>query len=792
MNWLLLQNSLLVSVATTLLALGFGFTGALGLASLGPRWRHSLLALTVVALALPSFLVTNGWLDLLGQNGRWRFWFPFNIFSLGGTVWILALLLWPLTSLLVLSAWNALDPSQLETDPGLRGAWFASALLWPAAEPALKLATVLTAVISFNNFAVPAILQTKVFPAELWVSFNTTYNYTAVLLLSWPLLAVGVIPLIFLRSGGVAWPRLNGRVSPALFRRHLGSTGFVISCLSLAALLGLSVLLPLADLVISSRTWSELPGAFAAGKTAIWNTVLFAALTATVCTVGSVSLWRCRFLSGLWMLFFLPGVLLGIALIYLLNHSWSAAFYPGAAMVIGALSLRYFVMQWTGARQAMLNVDLDLKAAAQVDGLRGWNLFRHMALPQIAPTLAAGWYVTFLLCLGDVETVLLIIPPGGETLGVRIFNLLHYGHNAQVNALCLILLALALAPLGLWTACKLIQQSRLGEWLRGGASVRTVAVLGLVVLAGCGGDPDNGVRLPTSKLFHEVQVIGTWGTAPGQFNKPRSLTLDADDNLYVVDMTGRVQKFSKDGTFVAFWQMPETDIGKPKGMCRDASGDIVVIEPHYARVNHFRTDGTLAHQWGTTGTNAGQLTIPRAAAVNSKGEIFITEYTRVDRMQKFSHHGTNHLIEIGQAGNGTGEFNRPEGVGIGRDDHVYVADSCNHRIQVFNSDGNFFRAHGKAGSGSGEFSYPYDVQIDAQGFEFVCEFGNSRIQIFDADGRVVEILGQAGQRPGEFHNPWSIALDSAGNLYVADSKNNRVQKFVRKREAGYSTVVKTR
>ena len=40
----------------------------------------------------------------------------------------------------------------------------------------------------------------------------------------------------------------------------------------------------------------------------------------------------------------------------------------------------------------------------------------------------------------DVETLVLIVPPGGETLSLRIFNLLHYGHNSQVNALCLLLL----------------------------------------------------------------------------------------------------------------------------------------------------------------------------------------------------------------------------------------------------------------------------------------------------------------------------------------------------------------
>src|SRR6266496_3098678 len=121
MNWPLLQNSLLVAGMTTTLAVGFGLVAALWLVTLEARWRNLFLALAVVALALPPFLVTNCWLDLLGETGAWRSWLPLNIFSLGGTVWILSLMLWPITTLLVLSGWRRLEAAQLECDPALTG-----------------------------------------------------------------------------------------------------------------------------------------------------------------------------------------------------------------------------------------------------------------------------------------------------------------------------------------------------------------------------------------------------------------------------------------------------------------------------------------------------------------------------------------------------------------------------------------------------------------------------------------------------------------------------------------------
>ncbi len=126
-------------------------------------------------------------------------------------------------------------------------------------------------------------------------------------------------------------------------------------------------------------------------------------------------------------------------------------------------------------------------------------------------------------------------------------------------------------------------------------------------------------------------------------------------------------------------------------------------------------------------------------------------------------------------------------MGIGPDDRVYVADSCNHRIQVFSREGKWLKTYGKAGTGLGELSYPYDVRVDAQGIQYVCEFGNSRLQIFDAQNRPVEIIGGPGSAPGQFNNPWSIALDSHGNLYVADSQNHRVQKLIRRDSEGRQT-----
>ena len=779
MNAALIGNSMLIAASTTVGAVAIGFMSALGLSALPERGRQWGVGLAILALAMPPFIVTDGWLYWLGQTGAWRGWWPFSIYSLGGTVWILMLLTWPITLATVLAAWNRLEPAQLDMDPALRGWSLVRWLLWPTARGAVGQAVVLTFVLALNNFAVPAILQVKVLPAELWVGFNTTFNYSSALLLCWPMILAPLLLLLWFRNRELAWPRFTVRFPARRFCEQIGAGWLTMAGLVTGGVLLASVVMPLISLLGTRAVWTELPAGRATAGRAGWISLFFAAAGATICLALGCFGWRRSPISLCWLPFLAPGVLLGIALIFLLNRPPFIAFYQSAGLVVLGLALRYLALGWTAAFQACHSVDRDLVDAARLEGAAGWRLFRLAYWPQVAPRLAAVWYVTYLLCLWDVETLVLLVPPGGETLALRIFNLLHYGHNSQVNALCLMLLGLAVLPLAVWRGAQTLAGSR---WR--GISGRRMAWLALWMtglgLGGCAPNPPANEAPIKSELFRQVRVIGTRGAGLGQFNKPRSVAVDAQDNLYVVDMTGRVQKFSPAGEFLSFWQMPQTDKGKPKGMGRNAAGQILVIEPHYARINQFTPEGKLTAQWGTSGTNTGQLAFPRAVAVNSHGEIYISEYGIVERVQQFTSNGNQCLNSFGRPGREPGQFNRPEGLGIDPQDRVCVADSCNHRIQIFARDGRFLSAYGRPGSGRGELSYPYDVQADAAGRQYVCEFGNSRIQVFNQRGESLEIIGGVGSAPGQFFNPWSVALDSAGNLYVADSGNHRVQKFIRK------------
>lgn len=463
MNWTLLGNSLLVSGLATLAALAIGFLAALWLAGVPPGWRRRLLVPAILALMLPPFLVTNCWLDLLSPGSQGRARLAFDLCTRGGAIWILSLLLWPLPLLFALSAWQRLEAAQLECDPALRGWALIRWLLWPMARPALSLAAVLVFVLALNNFTVPAILQVKVLPAEMWILFNTQLDAAEAFRAGWPLVVAPLALLGVLRRAEIRWPSAEGPVKARAVRRQLGPAWSTAGALVLLAALALSLAVPLAQITLSLQTWSEIPVLLRAVPGALGNSFWYAALTALLCVAAGIVTWRWRVGLILWLPFLVPGVLLGILLIKASSRFPVQFLYGGAGMVILAFALRYLAVGWNGVALARWAVDPDLTDAGRLDGAAGWTLFWHVHRPQVAPQLAAAGYVTYLLCLWDVETLLLVCPPGGETLALRVFNLLHYGHTAQVNALCLLLLALAVAPLAAWGMAHWIRTGLRGD-----------------------------------------------------------------------------------------------------------------------------------------------------------------------------------------------------------------------------------------------------------------------------------------------------------------------------------------
>ncbi len=126
---------------------------------------------------------------------------------------------------------------------------------------------------------------------------------------------------------------------------------------------------------------------------------------------------------------------------------------------------------------------------------------------------------------------------------------------------------------------------------------------------------------------------------------------------------------------------------------------------------------------------------------------------------------------------------RPTGIAIdSKGRRIYVADSSrkgsyNHVVHVFDIDGTYLKAIGGKGAEGGKFLFPTYLALDQKGNLYVADTLNARVQAFDPEGRYLKTFGERGDAFGMFDKPKGVAVDSFGNLYVVDSAWSNVQIF---------------
>jgi DNA-binding beta-propeller fold protein YncE len=274
-------------------------------------------------------------------------------------------------------------------------------------------------------------------------------------------------------------------------------------------------------------------------------------------------------------------------------------------------------------------------------------------------------------------------------------------------------------------------------------------------------------------------VWGRRGISAGRLQKPRGMAIDGDDLLYIVDMTARIQVFTTDGKYVRGWQTPVHINGRPTGISIDRRGNVLVPDTHYFRLLVYSPRGELLQTLGGMfGSGAGEFGLVTDALEDSAGNLFVSEYGEFDRIQKFTRAPQRKfLLEWGGHGSAPSQFARPQSMAIDAQERIWVADACNHRVQVFDTAGNLLSYWGTQGSRPGQLSYPYGLVLDGEGHVYVSEFGNHRVQKFTLEGRSLGCFGRPGHAPGELLSPWALARDSAGRIHVLDTNNHRVQRI---------------
>jgi sugar lactone lactonase YvrE len=295
-----------------------------------------------------------------------------------------------------------------------------------------------------------------------------------------------------------------------------------------------------------------------------------------------------------------------------------------------------------------------------------------------------------------------------------------------------------------------------------------------------------GCVLPAAALG-EIEPDAVWGRrglSDGRLLKPRAITIDAADQLYLVDTTGRIQVFDADGRLLRLWKTPETEFGRPTGLGVTPDERLLVADTHYFRVLVYSLEGELLEAeiiGGESGYQPGQFAFVTDAVRDRQGVTYVGEYGDSDRIQRFDPDGQ--VIDWwGGTGREPGKFVRPQCLVLSADERtLWIADACNHRVQLFDvsvSPPHQIGLWGSEGDQPGQLYYPYGLVLAPDETVYVCEYGNQRVQHFTRDGQHLGLLGGPGHDEGQFYQPWGLVLDSRNRLFVLDSNNHRVQRYV--------------
>ncbi|NLE45162.1 MAG: TIGR03663 family protein [Chloroflexi bacterium] len=191
---------------------------------------------------------------------------------------------------------------------------------------------------------------------------------------------------------------------------------------------------------------------------------------------------------------------------------------------------------------------------------------------------------------------------------------------------------------------------------------------------------------------------------------------------------------------------------------------------------------------GSEGAAEGQLQAPRGVTVDAEGNIYVADSGN-HRIAKFASDGaflaawgTYSMVE--DEVSGVVGFNEPWGIALDAEGNLYVADTWNHRIQKLDAEGRFVTSWGRFGQqsvvdahGEYEFFGPRGIAIGDDGSIYVTDTGNKRVLVFGPQGEFQREWGGGGVLDGYLDEPVGIAIGPDGLVYVADTWNARVQVF---------------
>jgi DNA-binding beta-propeller fold protein YncE len=265
---------------------------------------------------------------------------------------------------------------------------------------------------------------------------------------------------------------------------------------------------------------------------------------------------------------------------------------------------------------------------------------------------------------------------------------------------------------------------------------------------------------------------------PFQLLGPYGIATDSKGLVYVADQkVGAASIFNTETQDVQLIRNGyEAHFGLINGLAIDDDDRLFVSDGKLHRVLIFDSKHDVAGQIN------GGLVDPVGLAIDTQNRFLYVVDTQQDQVMVFDADSLKLLRKIGTGGKNhwlttPGDFGAPSNVALDKEGNVYVTDTMNNRVEIFDPDGNFISLFGQHGDGPGYLARPKGIAVDCDGHIWVADSYQDRVQVFNREGQLLTYLGGHGHYPGQFEALIGIAIDKKNRVFTTEQYPGRMQMF---------------
>jgi len=248
-------------------------------------------------------------------------------------------------------------------------------------------------------------------------------------------------------------------------------------------------------------------------------------------------------------------------------------------------------------------------------------------------------------------------------------------------------------------------------------------------------------------------ILGDESENSALINKPYGVAIH-DGRIYVVDIRGPGYAIFdlKKKKFNIIYGSFSGKMKKPINISIDTDGTKYISDVGRSLILVYDKDDKFVRIIGD-----GESFKPSDTVI-AGDKLFVTD-VKNHRLVVLNKNTGKQLYTIGSVGSKDGELFYPTNIALGPNNHIYVSETGNFRVQEFTLDGKFVKTYGKVGTGLGQFARPKGIAIDHKGNMHVVDAAFENVQIINKDGKLLMFYGEPGGDRANINLPTGIAID---------------------------------